>query len=104
MPAIGRLELVDVITVGRRHLVHVFYDRSFQGAIHEAASVWRAKLHPIDLGDFHAVGEAKEAVSKWFAELEKTSCEEEPDKPKFSDLGREKVKDSSDTSSMHPDS
>ena len=77
MPTNDRLELIDVVTVGRRHLVHVFYDRSFQGAIHEAECGWRAKLHPVDLGDFHGVAEAREAVAKWFAEIEANSFERE---------------------------
>lgn len=103
MSTIDRLELTDVVTVGGRHLVHVFYDRSFQGAIHLATPVWRAKLHPVDLGDFHAVDEAKEAVARWFAELEKATCEQEPegtDIPEFSDLGREQVEGSDCTSSV----
>lgn len=77
MSTSNRLELIDVVTVGHRHLVHVFYDQYFQGAIHEAAFAWRAKLHPIDLGDFRVLDEAKEAVSKWFIEFERNCSEQE---------------------------
>jgi len=88
-PRIDSLQLVDVLTVERRHVVHVFYDQSFQGAIHEAASTWRAKLGPVDLGDFFTVDEARGAVAKWFAEFEANSREEaleEGEATEFSDI------------------
>lgn len=89
MPTIDMLELIDIMTVGSRHLVHVFYDRSFQGAIHEAGGVWRAKLHPVDLGDFRALDEARDAVAKWFADLDSNSIEQElagSETPEFDDI------------------
>jgi hypothetical protein len=103
MPTIDSLELNDVITVGRSLLVHVFYDGFFQGAIHEAASVWRAKLHPVDLGDFHTLDEARDAVAKWFASLDANSREQEPgtdETSEFDDVAGPQGQEFSDTSPM----
>ena len=75
-----RLELSDVVTGDGRALVHVFYDRFFQGAIHQAnGGAWRAKLHPVDLGDYETLRRAKEAVITWFAGLDAGDHVDGPD-------------------------
>lgn len=88
MPEVDKLQLIDVVTDGRHYVVHVFYDQYFQGAIHEAANAWRAKLRHVDLGDFRNVDDARVAVTEWFAELAANSREEAPEEiqtPEFTD-------------------
>jgi hypothetical protein len=85
------LQLIDVITSGHRPLVHVFYQGFFQGAICEAGDVWRAKLQPVDLGDFRTLEEAKAAVSVWFAALalQPPAPEPEPYADEFGEMEAE---------------